>query len=115
MHSPESKNCALLILIYLTTCLTHSRYPIHIYQSKWHLIPLAFFIFALLGKEVSCPQGFCMGKLLMENLSLFVIDEASIKKHKVTQSEPRIYPGAQTKERDKFKVVQTNSGRTVYT
>lgn len=56
-----------------------------------------------------------MEKLLMENLSLFVIDEASIKRHKVTQSEPRIYPGAQTKERDKFKVVQTNSGRTIYT
>lgn len=56
-----------------------------------------------------------MEKLLMENLSLFVIDEASVKRHKVTQSKPRIYPGAQTKERDKFKVVQTNSGRTVYT
>ena len=51
----------------------------------------------------------------MENLSLFVIDEASIQMHKVTQSEPGICPGTQTKERDKFKVVQTNSGRTVYT
>lgn len=77
--------------------------------------PNDFFIFLLLSNEVSCPQGFCVGKFLMENFSLFVIDEASIKKHKVTQSEPRIYPGAQTKEGDKFKVVQTNSGRTIYT
>lgn len=77
---------------------------------------MAFLIFSpLLGIEVSCSQDFCTGKLFMENLSLFVIDEASIQKHKVTQSELRIYPGSQTKERDKFKVVQTNSGRTVYT
>lgn len=47
----------------------------------------------------------------MEIFRILVIDEASITKHQVKQSEPRLCPRGQTKERDRFKAVQTDSGR----
>lgn len=72
----------MLILTPQTKYLTQRRYPIYIYQTELPLIPLAIFIFASMRQLGKLPITFLHGKVLMENLSLFVIDEAPIKNAK---------------------------------
>lgn len=50
-----------------------------------------------------------MGMLLVENLSLFVIDEAPIKKHKVTQNLDYI-PGPRPKKETNLKLYKPTVG-----